>query len=163
MFKVGVLSDTHSYLHPKVFKFFEGCNEIWHAGDIGSHQLIKELEDFKKTRAVYGNIDSHKLRQDFPLIYIFYIEEVKVFMTHILGRPGKYQKDVLEKIIEEKPGLVICGHSHICRIEYDNKYNFLYLNPGAAGKYGLHQLITLLRFSITGKEIRDMEILELDK
>ncbi|PLX05545.1 MAG: YfcE family phosphodiesterase, partial [Marinilabiliales bacterium] len=134
MTRIGLLSDTHSYLHPKIFSFFKDCDEIWHAGDIGNIETADQLKSFKPLRAVYGNIDGGHLRL-LPETEIFFCEDVKVMMTHIGGYPGRYAKGISQKIKEENPKLFISGHSHILKIINDYRYNLLHINPGAAGKY----------------------------
>ncbi|MFZ4411983.1 MAG: metallophosphoesterase family protein [Bacteroidales bacterium] len=163
MTHVGLLSDTHAFLHPKIYDFFRDCHQIWHAGDIGSIALADQLNAFKPLTAVYGNIDDHLLRLSYPETQLFYSEEVKVLMTHIGGYPGKYTFSAKEIIEKERPDLFITGHSHILKVMYDQKNQLLHINPGAAGKSGFHQIITLIRFQIDGKNINDLEILELNK
>jgi hypothetical protein len=163
MTRIGILSDTHCFLHAKVFEFFAECDQIWHAGDIGNTETAENLEKFKPLTAVHGNIDGQQLRQHYPETQLFTVEQLKVFITHIGGKPGKYDFKARQIIENEKPGIFVCGHSHICRVQYDHKYKMLYINPGAAGKFGMHQKITLLRFIVDRNDMRDMEILELDK
>ena len=163
MKKIGLLSDTHSYLHPKVFKHFGNCDEIWHAGDIGSLEVLNELENFKKTRAVYGNIDNHKIRIACKKNLFFEIEGVYVFMTHIGGYPPKYTPAIKEILERKKPKLFVCGHSHILKVIFDKQRNILHMNPGAAGKYGIHHVITLLRFELMQGEIKNLEVIEIEK
>ncbi len=163
MTRIGLLSDTHTYLHPKIFDFLKDCQQIWHAGDIGNLSTALQLNAFKPLTAVYGNIDDQELRSLYPESQLFFCEEVKVYMTHIGGYPGKYSFQVKQIIQQEKPDLFISGHSHILKVMYDQKNELLHMNPGAAGKSGFHQIITLLRFQIDGKNIKDLEIMELDK
>ena len=163
MKRIGLISDTHTYLHPGLFKSFKECDEIWHAGDIGNIETADKLAAFKPLRAVYGNIDSHQVRIVYPEFQIFKCEDVKVLMTHIGGYPGRYQPAVRELIIKEKPDIFISGHSHILKIMYDKKYKLLHINPGAAGKSGLHKVITFVRFTIDGKQIKDLEIVEFER
>ena len=163
MKKIGLISDTHSYLHPKVFEHFKYCDEIWHAGDIGNATIIDELGKFKPIRAVYGNIDGQEIRKMCPKNQRFICEEVDVWITHIGGYPNRYSSDVGELIKKNPPKLFISGHSHILKVMYDKKLDLLHMNPGAAGKYGIHKVITMLRFSIDGKEIKDLEVIELPK
>ena len=163
MKKIGLLSDTHSYLHPKIFEHFKECDEIWHAGDIGNASIIDELAKFKPIRAVYGNIDGQEIRKVCPKNQRFMCEEVDVWITHIGGYPNRYSLDVKELIKKNPPKLFISGHSHILKVMYDKKLDLLHMNPGAAGKYGIHKVITILRFSIDGKEIKDLEVIELPK
>jgi uncharacterized protein len=162
--KIGLLSDTHSWLDPKVFDYFKGCDEIWHAGDMGDPQLVGSLENFKPLRAVYGNIDNKDLQNLFPENLWFDREGLTIWMTHIGGAPPNYNPRV-KKILKEKiPDIFICGHSHILRIKRDPAYkNMLYLNPGAAGNHGFHITKTIVRFEILKKEIKNMEVIELGK
>jgi putative phosphoesterase len=163
MIRIGLLSDTHGYLHPRVFDFFSSCHEIWHAGDIGSAETAQRLIEFKSLKAVHGNIDGTEVRTMFRERLLFMCEEVKVLLIHIGGYPGRYEKGVLEYIRQEKPGLFISGHSHILKVMFDKQNQLLHMNPGAAGKSGLHQVITLLRFVIDGAEIKDLEICEISR
>ena len=162
MIKIGLLSDTHAYWDEKYRKYFDGCDEIWHAGDIGSESLIKKLAEIKPIRAVYGNIDGQNLRMDFPKVALFNIGKVKVVMTHIGGYPGKYNPEIKQILYTEKPNLFISGHSHILKVMFDKKLNCLHINPGAAGKTGFHKVRTLVRFSIDQDLIKDLEIIELE-
>ena len=163
MKKIGLISDTHTYIHPKLFESFKDCDEIWHAGDIGNIETAGKLAAFKPLRAVYGNIDSHEVRIEYPEFQIFKCENLKVLMTHIGGYPGRYQPAVRNLIAKEKPELFISGHSHILKVMYDNKHRLLHINPGAAGKSGLHKVITFVRFTIDGKQIKDLEIVEFER
>jgi len=163
MIRIGLLSDTHTYIHSRIFESFKDCDEIWHAGDIGNIETAKKLDDFKPLRAVFGNIDGQNLRHIYPETLIFNCEEVKILMKHIGGYPGKYEKSAREMIELEKPNLFISGHSHILKVMYDKQHQLLHINPGAAGKFGLHQVITMVRFTISGSEIKDLEIIKLRK
>lgn len=161
MRKIGIISDTHGYLDEKVFVHFADCDEIWHAGDIGTSHVVEQLEAFKPLKAVYGNIDGTELRKSYPETAVFMCEEVKVMIHHIAGKPYTYPAAAKKLIIEHQPGILVCGHSHILRVEFDKKLQFLYLNPGAAGVHGFHKVKTLLRFKIDGQRIFDMEAIEL--
>ena len=160
---IGLLSDTHSYLPDKVFAYFKDCDEIWHAGDFGDYEIVRRLKEFKPLRGVYGNIDGQEIRNEFPLENIFFCEEVKVLIKHIGGYPKKYAPGVKDLIRREKPQLFISGHSHILKIMYDNELHCLHINPGACGQQGWHQVKTLVKFSIDGKEIKDCKVIELGK
>jgi putative phosphoesterase len=160
---IGLLSDTHSWIYPGIYSFFENCDEIWHAGDIGDARTLDSLMQFKPVRAVYGNIDGHEIRIACPEIQVFDCEELKVMIKHIGGYPGKYDRSVKDILDKEKPGLFVSGHSHILKVMYDNKKQLMHMNPGAAGKSGLHKQITCLRFVVEGKDIKDLEILEKDR
>jgi uncharacterized protein len=159
--KIGLLSDTHGWIHPRLFDHFAKCDEIWHAGDIGNIETADKLARFKPLRAVYGNIDDALVRRVYTQHLLFKADEVSVWMTHIGGSPGHYDHRVKPGIYENPPELFICGHSHIAKIMHDNKAGFLYLNPGAAGFNGFHMYMTALRFQIDGKDIHDMELIEL--
>jgi len=162
MKRIGLLSDTHSFLDKKVFKYFEEVDEIWHAGDIGDMKVMEQLEVFKPTRAVYGNIDHGEVRRGYPLDLRFDCEGLDVWITHIGGYPGgRYNKRVLKELIANPPGLFICGHSHILRVMPDKQYGFLHMNPGACGNAGFHKIKTLLRFSVEKGVVKDLEAIEL--
>jgi putative phosphoesterase len=163
MTKIGLLSDTHGFIHPYIFEFFKDCHEVWHAGDIGDLTIIDKFESFLPTKAVYGNIDGHEIRNKYPKTEIFTCEEVKVVMTHIGGYPGKYINRIKKIIIKEKPDLFISGHSHILKIMPDKELNLLHINPGAAGKFGPQTRITMVRFTIEGSQIKDMEVFDAKK
>ena len=161
MKKIGLLSDTHSSLPDSVFKYFEDVDEIWHAGDIGNIELIEKLEDFKPTKAVFGNIDTKELRFVYPENLRFDCEGVDVLLTHIGGYPGRYNKRVTKIFEENPPKLFICGHSHILKVMMDKKYNFLHINPGACGNIGIHRVKTVIRFAIGTGKVKDLEVVEL--
>ena len=159
MKRIGLLSDTHGHLDPKIFQYFDECDELWHAGDIGTMEVVEKLEAFKPLRAVYGNIDGNKARSEFPEHDRFMCEDVDVWMTHIGGYPNKYDKRVREDIIKNPPKLFICGHSHILKVMNDKKLGLLHMNPGAVGKYGFQKVRTMLRFTINGKDIKELEVI----
>jgi putative phosphoesterase len=163
MITIGILSDTHGYLHERILNFFDSVDEIWHAGDIGSVQVSEQLSGLKPFRAVFGNIDGREIRLMHRETLVFTVEEIKVVMRHIAGYPGRYDPSAQQLIRNEKPGLFVCGHSHILKVIYDKKNHHLHINPGAAGKYGLHKSITAVRFKIEGKEIRDLEVLDIPR
>jgi putative phosphoesterase len=163
MTRIGLLSDTHGYLDDAVFKHFENCDEIWHAGDFGNIELADKLAAFKPLRGVYGNIDGKDVRIVYPENLRFKCEEVDVWMTHIGGYPGKYNPSLRQEIYTNPPRLFICGHSHILKVIYDKKINCLHLNPGAAGKQGWHKVRTMLRFCISEEKIHTLEAIELQK
>lgn len=179
MTRIGLLSDTHGLLDERVFTHFKDCDEIWHAGDIGSIQVLQRLREFKPTRAVFGNMDSGDVRYSLSEFYRFRVEGVNVLLTHIGGYPGRYNPWLLPWFRKSRetrellaPGqveirdtidLFVCGHSHILKVQYDTQYGFLTMNPGAAGKEGWQTVQTLLRFVIDGSQIRDLEVIELCK
>ena len=161
MQRIALLSDTHNYLDPKIFKYFETCDQIWHAGDVGTISITDELSKIKPVLAVYGNIDGHDVRKVFPKNQRFMCEGVDVFMTHIGGYPNHYSPDTLIEIKKKSPKLFISGHSHILKVMFDEKFKFLHINPGAAGIHGFHKVKTLVRFTIDADKIKDLEVIEL--
>lgn len=163
MRRIGLLSDTHGYLHPRLFIFFEKVDEIWHVGDFGNIETADKLAAFKPLKGVYGNIDDHQIRAVYKQHQRFLCEDVDVWMTHIGGYPGKYERGVMPEIFRNPPTLFISGHSHILKVIYDKKLDLLHMNPGAAGLKGFHKVCTALRFVIDGSNIRDLEIWEMEK
>jgi uncharacterized protein len=161
MIKIGLISDTHGFFDPKLKDFFTDCNEIWHAGDIGSITIAKEIELFRPLKAVYGNIDGQDVRCKYPKHLKFACEGVNVWLTHIGGYPGNYDPGIRDEIRLKSPDLFISGHSHICKIMPDKKLGLLYINPGAAGKTGFHNIRTGVRFVIDGNNICDLDVIEL--
>jgi len=161
--RIGLLSDTHGYIHPKLYDFFNECNELWHAGDMGNIGVADELNAFKPLRAVYGNVDGYDVRKVYREELVFWCEKVKVAMMHIGGYPGKYSPAARTLISLEKPKIFISGHSHILKVINDPHNHLLHINPGAAGKEGMHQVSTAIRFAIDGERIFDLEILELKR
>jgi putative phosphoesterase len=163
MTKIGLLSDTHSFLDDAVFKHFENCDEIWHAGDFGNIEVADKLAAFKPLRGVYGNIDGADIRLTYPENLGFTCENVDVWMTHIGGYPDRYSPQVKREIYTKPPALFISGHSHILKVIYDKKINCLHINPGAAGKQGWQKVRTLIRFCITADKIHNLDLIELQK
>ncbi len=163
MKRIGLLSDTHGYIHPEIPRIFESCDEIWHAGDFGSIEAAKQLQFIKPLRGVHGNIDGLELRRLYPEFLRFRCEEVDVLMTHIGGYPGRYESNALQIIKVNPPRLFISGHSHILKVMHDDHHKLLHINPGAAGRQGLHRTITMVRFVIDKANIKDLEVVEFDK
>ena len=161
MTRIALLSDTHNYLDPKIFKYFDSCDQIWHAGDVGTVAICDELKKIKPLVAVYGNIDGQDVRKEYPKVQRFLCEEVEVLITHIGGYPDRYSHEAKQLIQTKSPQLFICGHSHILKVMYDKKHNLLHINPGAAGIHGFHKVKTLVRFTIDKKEIKNLEAIEL--
>ena len=161
MKRIGLLSDTHSCWDEKYVTYFSGCDEIWHAGDIGDISIVERLERIAPLRAVSGNVDHGFVRQECPAMMKFKVEDVKVFMTHIGGYPGKYSPGIKKLLRENQINLFIDGHSHILKVIYDNELNLLHINPGAAGKQGWHNKRTIIRFVIDQEKIKDLEVIEL--
>ena len=159
--KIGLMSDSHGHIHNDLEKYLSCCDEIWHAGDIGSIDTLKKLEKFKKIRAVYGNIDDGLIRREIPESLFFTINKVKFFITHIAGSIPKYNPKTLKLIKENKPDILICGHSHILKVVRDTTNDLLFINPGACGKVGFHKKKTILRFDILENKIDGLEVIEL--
>jgi len=159
--KIGLLSDTHGYWDERYAKYFGDCDEIWHAGDIGSMVIADQLEKIKPLRAVYGNIDGHLERLRYPRFLFFECEGVSVLLTHIGGYPGRYAPEIINEINEFRPKLFICGHSHILKVKFDAKRQMLHINPGAAGKQGFQAVRTLVRFEVKDGKIFDLDVVEL--
>lgn len=161
MKRIGLLSDTHGMLHPRIFEYFNTCDEIWHAGDIGSPALLDTLETFKPTKAVFGNIDGYETRIRTSKILRFMCEDVDVLLTHIGGYPGKYAPEIRTELYAHPPKLFVCGHSHILKVKFDPRLQMLCMNPGAAGRYGFQTVSTIMRFEIDGSKIDNLEVIEL--
>lgn len=159
---MGIISDTHGYLDPRVYEWFADCDEVWHAGDWGSVDLVLELRSWKKLRGVYGNVDDWQVRSELPEEEIFEVEGVKVWLRHIAGAPPSYEPDVRARLEEVRPQMLVCGHTHIARVERDPRYgNMLYVNPGAAGNFGPHTVRTILTCEIYNGKVRNMKLIEL--
>ena len=163
MKRIGILSDTHSYLDDAIFKHFEQCDELWHAGDIGSIEVYDELLKFKPLKAVYGNIDNHKLRLCCNEIERFDCEGADVMIKHIVGYPNRYDISVKALLRDKPPALLVAGHSHILKVMNDKKNNLLFINPGAAGISGFHKMRTLVRLSIDKGNFKDLEVIEMKR
>jgi putative phosphoesterase len=158
--RIGLISDTHAYLDPKVFEYFKDCDEIWHAGDFGD-SVSDKLVSFKPLRGVYGNIDGQKIRSEYPEELFFEFGGLKILMIHIGGSPSYYYPQAKKSIELNRPDIFICGHSHILKVMQDKNFNMLYMNPGAAGKQGFHKMRTMLRFKIEGSKVENLEAIEL--
>lgn len=163
MTRIGLISDTHGFLDETVFRYFRDCHQIWHAGDFGNINIAEELgqKSGLQVRGVYGNIDGNDIRSVYSEEIAFDCEDVRVFMKHIGGYPGRYAPGVKKRIIEEKAALFISGHSHILKVQYDEGLQCLHMNPGAAGKQGWHKVRTIIRFVIDGNQMKDCEVIEL--
>ena len=161
MIRIGLLSDTHNHMDDRILDYLSRCDEIWHAGAIGTSRILDQLAKIKPVRAVYGNVDGQDLRKAIPKDLKFQCEDVKVWITHIGGYPNRYDKDVVKRLKATPPDLFICGHSHILKVIYDKKLKLLHINPVAAGKYGFHKVRTLIRFTIDKSDIKDLEVVEL--
>ena len=161
MKKILLLSDTHSFLDSRVLDYAKEADEIWHSGDIGNLNVTDALRNLKPLRAVYGNIDNATIRQEFKEDLFFELEGVRVFMTHIGGKPNRYAKGISEKLSKLKPQLFICGHSHILKVAFDKSRELLYINPGAAGKHGFHKKQTLIKFELANGKAQNLVVIEL--
>ncbi len=161
--KIGLISDSHSYIDSKVLSHLQEVDEIWHAGDIGSLAVMEALPPSKPVRAVFGNIDDLDAQRAYPEWLEFEVEGVRILMTHIGGKPPRYAKGVREKIKNSGAKLFICGHSHICKVEFDRALNCLYMNPGAIGQQGFHLMRTMLLFELEDGKIQNLRVVELGK
>lgn len=160
MKKILLLSDTHSYIDDAILKHVKQADEVWHAGDIGDLNVTNQIKKLKPLKAVFGNIDGHDARAEFPENNRFMCEDVDVWITHIGGYPNRYDVRIREALKKNPPKLFICGHSHILKVMPDKKLNLLHMNPGAVGKYGFHKVRTMLRFVIDGSNIKDLVVIE---
>ncbi len=161
MKRIALISDNHSYSGNDIIKHINEVDEIWHAGDIGSLDSVRHLREIKPFKAVYGNIDDHNIRAEFPLDLQFECEGVNVFMTHIGGYPGRYNSRIKKILAETSPDLYICGHSHICKVMYDKSLQILHMNPGAYGFHGWHRIRTMLKFTCHRGKVSDAQVIEL--
>ncbi len=161
MKRIGLISDTHGHIDEKYKKYFSSCDEIWHAGDVGDIAVTDYLKEIAPLKCVYGNIDNHIIRTEFPEKQRFTLNNVHFLMTHIGGKPYAYTQNIRFDIERNTPKVFICGHSHICKVQMDKKLNMLYINPGAAGIHGFHKVRTMMRFSVTNGILKDMEVIEL--
>ncbi|WP_372938680.1 metallophosphoesterase [Seonamhaeicola sp.] len=160
MTKILLLSDTHGYIDNDILKYVKQADEVWHAGDIGNLKVTDAIKNLKPLKGVYGNIDDAKIRIEFPEHNRFMCEDVDVWITHIGGYPPKYNTRVANTIKQNPPKLFICGHSHILKVMPDKKLNLIHMNPGAVGKHGFHKQRTMLRFTVDGKKIDNLEVIE---
>ncbi|MBE6306253.1 MAG: metallophosphoesterase family protein [Bacteroidaceae bacterium] len=163
MKRIGILSDTHAHWDERYAQYLAQCDEIWHAGDIGSVEVLEKLEALTTVRAVYGNIDGQPIRLRTKQHQRFDIEGASVWITHIGGYPGKYAREVTPEIYRNPPKLFVSGHSHITKVMYDKTLDCLHINPGAAGLYGFHKVRTLVRLVIDKGTFSDLEIIELSE
>jgi putative phosphoesterase len=163
MKKILLLSDTHGYIDDHIMGYVNKSDEVWHAGDIGSVEVTDTISINKPLRAVHGNIDGAELRGSFPKDLVFTCEGVRVFMTHIGGRPGRYAKGVSQQLKSVQPKIFICGHAHILKIQFDKTHQVLFINPGAIGKNGFHKVRTMVRFELSKETIKNMEVIEVKR
>ena len=160
---IGVISDTHKYFDENVKNFLKDVDLVLHAGDFGNIETANKIADFKPLKGVYGNCDGTDIREYHPYIQVLDFEGIKILMMHIGGYPGRYDYRAMQLINAHRPDIFICGHSHILKVIYDNKFNCLTINPGAAGIEGFHVVRTAIRFHIDEGKIHDMEIGEWPK
>ena len=163
MKKIGIISDTHGFWDEAFRRYFYECDEIWHAGDIGNLDITDKLEEIAPLKAVFGNIDNNEIRQEFQEDEVLEYGNQKIFLTHIAGKLGSYHQNSKEKIALYKPNVLVCGHSHICKVAYDKKYQLLYINPGAAGIIGFHKVRTIIRLELNEDAINNLEVIELKR
>lgn len=162
MKKIAILSDTHGYWDDRLEKHLEGADEIWHAGDIGSEDVLKKLQAIAPVRSVWGNVDSHDFHKLMPEIQRFSIEGASVIIKHIGGYPGKYDPSVRDILLKERPSLFVSGHSHILKVMYDKRNGILHINPGAAGKQGWQKVRTIIRVTVHEGRFQDLEVVEME-
>ncbi|HEY3387470.1 MAG TPA: metallophosphoesterase family protein [Saprospiraceae bacterium] len=162
MVRIGLLSDTHSFLDPELLPLLSVCDEIWHAGDVGNEDVVHQLQSMGKSlKIVYGNIDGREIRLIAPQTLVWQVEQMKILMTHIGGYPGHYPSTIKQLLLKEKPDIFVCGHSHILKVIYDKQLCLLHINPGACGKVGFQKVRTMVRFAIDGDKVKEMAVIEL--
>lgn len=163
MKKICIISDSHNYIDNNIVNYIKKCDEVWHAGDIGDLNVCEHLKKYTFLRAVYGNIDNHIIRIEYPEFVFFQCEDFKILMIHIGGSPGRYTKKTIELIKRYKPDIFICGHSHILKVLKDKKFNLIHINPGAIGKHGFHQVRTMIILEVERKKILNMNVIEFKR
>ena len=163
MKRIGILSDTHGYWDDRFLSYFQECDEIWHAGDIGSYSVASRLNSISMLRAVYGNCDGYDIRRVYPEKNRFRIENAEVLIKHIGGSPGHYDRSVKQDLVQNTPNLFVCGHSHILKVQYDKEFNMLFINPRAAGLQGWQQFRTLVLFTIDGNKFSELDVVEIKR
>ena len=163
MKRIGILSDTHAYWDDRYATFLEGCDEIWHAGDVGSYEILDRLSKIATVRAVWGNCDGQDVRRFTTEIYRFRVEDANIMIKHIGGSPDHYDRSVRQQLLTETPDLLVCGHSHRLKGMHDKQFNMLFINQGAAGLQGLPKVRTLVRLEVEGRTFRNLEVLEIKR
>ncbi|HET6569294.1 MAG TPA: metallophosphoesterase family protein [Rhodothermales bacterium] len=162
--RIGVLSDTHGYFHPELPTFLDGVDLILHAGDVGTPDVLDRLETLAPVRAVWGNVDGQNIRRRVPEDQHFEVEGLRFWMTHIGGKPGRWDRRVGPQLRQDPPDVFVCGHSHILRIERVSTLGgMLFMNPGAAGRQGFHQVKTCVRLGIEDGALTEAEVIHLDE
>lgn len=163
MKRIGLLSDTHAWLDEKIFDHFEDCDEIWHAGDFGSTEILEKLSNYKNFKGVWGNIDDREVRSNCEEFLLYEQENIRFLMIHIAGPVGKYNLKTQKLIKQNSPQVLICGHSHITKVVPDKKHGLIYINPGAAGNQGFHKIKTCMKMDIKNGSIENLKVIELGK
>lgn len=162
--KIAIISDTHGFLDDNVIKYLKDVDEIWHAGDIGTIEVIDRLEQLTgRLRAVYGNIDSQEIRQIAPEVQGATIHGCRILITHIAGSMPQYNTLVRGYIGKFRPHILVCGHSHILKVMNDKRNNLLFVNPGSCGHHGFHKVRTMITFEIINGKPANMNVIEFGK
>ena len=160
---LGILSDTHGYFHPNLPDDLAGVDRILHAGDVGDLAILDGLEAGAPVTAVWGNIDDASIRQRLAEHQRLTVEGLDVWMTHIAGHPDRWQNDMGAPLAADPPDVLVCGHSHILRVERVAALgDMLYVNPGAAGKQGFHQQKTCLHLTVEDGRATEAAVVHLD-
>jgi hypothetical protein len=146
--KIGVISDTHGWLDPKVPELFAGVSHILHAGDIGADAIIVELETIAPVTAVIGNTDSSPTFRPTEVVTL----AGRKFLVHHIVDPHALKEELQLRIARERPDAVVFGHTHKAFCETIG--GVLYLNPGYAGKPKSGTERTMAILHCDGKEIR---------
>ncbi|MCA9200024.1 MAG: metallophosphoesterase family protein [Planctomycetales bacterium] len=163
MVRIGLISDTHGYIDDTICDVLSPCDQIWHAGDIGSVEVIDRLNSLEKLKGVFGNIDDQSVRDRFGEDFQTELNGWQFWMTHIAGPPNRYAPRIRRMLSEADPipHVLIYGHSHILRVDYDKKHqNMIAINPGAAGHYGQQLVRTVMLMDVSESEIQ-LTVVEL--
>ena len=161
--RLGLVSDTHGWLHPELPRALDGCDLILHAGDIGTPEVLEPLQAVAPVRAVWGNIDGQDLRRAWPEDDRFEVEGVRFWLRHIVGHPGRWAPGMGARLRADPPDVLVCGHSHILRVErVPSLGRMLFVNPGAAGRHGFHQVKTCVLLTVADGAARQADVVHLD-
>lgn len=138
--KIGVISDTHNFLDPRIAEIFRGVEHILHGGDIGRPDLLAELEAIAPVTAVSGNTDDDPGYR--PTAVVTLAE--KKFLVHHIVTPGEFKQPIYRRISAESPDVVVFGHTH--KPFAERLGNTLFFNPGYAGKqrFDMRRSVALL-------------------
>ncbi len=158
MRRIGIISDTHGCFDDSLRRFLEPVDEIWHAGDFGTIETADEIAAFKPLIGVRGNIDGGTTRLQYPDHRLLECEGMNVLIKHIVGSPGRYDLSAYALLQSLKPTLLVAGHSHILKVQWDSANNLMFINPGAAGCSGFHRVRTAVRLVIDNSTLRDLEV-----